>query len=165
MPNKKLLKKIWLSIVIGICSFAVIPNHIYADDTESITDFNIMPKLEDKEIEDVNKEVESIGQNGWHVWEKYNDVAPTFTTSQQVASWIMNRDTIMNYLVFIVQFLSQLGMAVWLIFIMYAGYKYMTNVFKGKTWKQPLINTILWIVIIIFSYAIMKILTSFVWLS
>ena len=107
MLNKKLLKKIWLSIVIAICSFAVIPNHIYADNTESVTDFNIMPELKEDEIKDVNEKVETIGQAGWHVWETYNDVAddPNFTTNKAVASWIMNRDTIMNYLVFIVQFL------------------------------------------------------------
>ena len=130
--------------------------------------FNIMPKLEEDEVGDVNQKIEEIWEVWWNVWNKYNEIASSegFTTSKQVASWIMNRDTIMNYLVFIVQFMSQLWLFVGVGFIMYAWYKYMLSVFNG--WKLPtetVKNAIIWVVIVIFSYAIMKTLTSFIWIS
>jgi hypothetical protein len=72
----------------------------------------------------------------------------------------------MNYMVHIIQFLSQLGLVVWTIFIMYAGYKYIISVLNSqKTPSSTIKNAIIWILIIIFSYAIMRILTSFIWLT
>jgi hypothetical protein len=83
----------------------------------------------------------------------------------QLASGIMNRDTIMKYLEFIVKFLSQLWMAVWVIFIMFAWYKYMVSIFNWqKTWAGTIKNAIIWVIIVIFSYAILKTLTSLVWI-
>lgn len=130
--------------------------------------FDIMPKLTPEEITDVNTKIEEIWNAPWEVRKKYNETANSswFTTQKQIASWIMNRDTIMNYLVFIVKFLSQLWLLVWAWFIIYAWYKYMTSVFNWwKTGGSTLKNAVIWIVIVIFSYAIMRILTSIIWLT
>jgi hypothetical protein len=86
--------------------------------------------------------------------------------SERRAGWILEIDDIMNYMVHIVQFLSQLGLVIWTIFIMYAGYKYMLSAFgKGGVSSKIIVNAIVWVLIIIFSYAIMRILTSVIWLT
>ena len=128
--------------------------------------FNILPELTEWEITGVNEKITEIWQEWWKVWEKYNKVASGMTTSEQVASWIMNWDTIMNYLVFVVQFLSQLWITVGVVFIMYAWYKYMLSVFDGKGLPTSTVkNAIIWVALVIFSYAIFKILTSLIGIS
>ena len=161
---------IW-TIITSIFTMALMffPTATIADSNElDVNWFDIMPKLTPEEMTDVNKEIQKIWEAPGRVREKYNETANStwFTTQKQLASWIMNRDTIMNYIVFIVKFLSQLGLLVWAWFIMYAWYKYMLSVFSW--WKTPgstLKNAIIWVVIVIFSYAIMRILTSIIWLS
>jgi hypothetical protein len=167
--KKHILKKIWIMALIGLFTFLILPYKAnWAGDDIDVNWFDIIPELKQDEISDVNEKIETIWSEWWKVREKYNETAssPGFTTSKQVASWIMNWDTIMNYLVFIVQFLSQLGLVVWAGFIIYAGYKYMASSFSwGKVPSSTVTNAIIWILIVIFSYAIMKILTSFIWLS
>lgn len=163
---KKALKR--FIIITALSAFCIISysNITNAASNLKVKWFNIMPEISAKDTARLNAEITDIGSVGWHVWENYNDAAGRIPTDSQVASWIMNRDTIMNYLVFIVQFLSQLGLVVWAAFIMYAGYKYIVSLFEW--WKVPsatVKNAIIWILIVIFSYAIMKILTSFIWLS
>jgi hypothetical protein len=128
--------------------------------------FEIMPKLKPEEISEINTAIKEIWSEGWKVWENYNKNASGLTTAKQITSWIMTRNTIMNYLVFVVKFLSQLWLVVWAWFIMYAWYKYMLSVFNW--WKTPsstLKNAIIWVIIVIFSYAIMKVFTSIIWLT
>lgn len=130
--------------------------------------FEIMPKLDEEETTAVNTAIQEIWSSWWHVWEIYNATANStgFTTSEQLASWIMNRDTIMNYIVFVVRFLGQLWLLVWAGFIMFAWYKYMLSVFNwNKAPSSTLKNAIIGVLIVIFSYAIMKILTSIIWLT
>lgn len=167
--KRKIIKKIWILIALGIFSFFILPNITNAGDDEiPIDGFNIIPELESWEVEEIWRNVEEIWKNPWKVWDKYNEIAASddFTTSQQLSSWIMNRDTILNYLTFIIKFLSQLWLLVWTIFIMIAWYKYVVSLFNW--WKVPsesVKNAIIWIIIVIFSYAIMRILTSFVGLN
>ena len=167
--KRKTLKKIWIMAIFGLFSLTSF-YHVNADQ-QTVNDlevdwFNIMPELTEGEISDIDKKIEIIWSEWWYVWDHYNDEATRLTTSQQVASWIMNWDTIMNYLVFIVQFLSQLGLVVWAVFIMIAWYKYAVSLFQW--WKTPsstVKNAIIGILIVIFSFAIMRTLTSFIWLT
>ena len=164
--NKKNLKKIW--IIISLFCLILFPSKFsMADDDLDVDWCNIMPQLSDEEIWEVNEAIKDI----WTTWKKvrdtYNQKASDLSTSQQIASWIMNWDTIMNYLVFIVQFLSQLWLLVWALFIIYAWYKYMTNVllWSKAVPATAIKNAIIWVIIVIFSYAIMRVLTSFIWLT
>ena len=128
--------------------------------------FEIMPKLDEEETTAVNTAIQEIWSKGWEVWKKYNEEAGKMSTKKQIASWIMNRDTIMNYIVFVVRFLGQLWLLVWAGFIMFAWYKYMLSVFNwNKAPSSTLKNAIIGVLIVIFSYAIMKILTSIIWLT
>lgn len=133
---------------------------------QSIDGIQIIPELEGDELTKVQQATQRIWQTWWNVMDTYNAEAEKLTTEQQLASWIMNRDTIVNYLVYVIKFLSQIWLVVWVVFIMYAWYRYMISVFNG--WKTPsttIKNAIIWVIIVIFSYAIMKTLTSLVWLS
>jgi len=162
MRNKK-SKAIWIILLLGL--FFLPNNNLYASDLE-VDWFNIIPELTWWQIDKIDKAIEEIWATWWNVWKKYNENADKLSTSEQIGSGIMNRNTIMNYLVFIVQFLSQLWLVVWAIFIMYAWYKYMTSIFAG--WKTPsstVKNAIIGVIIVIFSYAIMRVLTSFIWLT
>ena len=170
MNKKNLLKnitKIWIIISSIIFNIIAIPHNIHAQNNDLKVDwFNIMPELTEKEINSGNNAIEAIWKTWWKVWYEFNKAAEELTTQQQIATWIMNWNTIMNYLVFIVQFLSQLWLVVWFGFIMYAWYKYMLSVFSW--WKTPssaIKNAIIWIIIVIFSYAIMKTLTSIIGIS
>jgi hypothetical protein len=163
---KKILS-IWIILILSI-TLIPIPSFTNADSSEMDVEwFEIMPKLEPEEITEVNEAIEAVWSKGWEVRKTYNDRANELKTpSKQLASWIMNRDTILNYLVFVVKFLGQLWLLVWACFIMYAWYKYMVSVFTwGKSPNSTLKNAIIWVIIVVFSYAIMKIFTSIIWLT
>lgn len=164
---KKFIKKFWVVSVIFSFSILLLPTQIsIAENDLSVDGFNIMPELDEDEIATANQQIKDVWADWWQVWKNYNKIASENSTSLQLATWIMNRDTILNYIVFVIQFLSQLWLLVWVIFIMYAWYKYMVSVFES--WKTPsstIKNAIIWVLIIIFSYAIMRILTSIIWLT
>jgi hypothetical protein len=164
--KKFLSKNMRIILLISIFSIVLIPNNLYANDDLEVDGFNIMPELDDNELWKINDQIKTIWSEAWHVMDHYNEEASNMKTSEQLASWVMNRDTIMNYLIFFVQFLSQIWLVVWTVFIMYAGYKYMLSAFgKGGVSSKIIVNAIIWVLIIIFSYAIMRILTSFIWLT
>ena len=85
------------------------------------------------------------------------------SVGDQIASGIMTRDTLLDYIVYLVRFLSQIGILIGVIMIIYAGYLYASSIFnqsnmsKGKT---ALTNAIIGVLVVVFSYAIMKLLTS-----
>ena len=176
---KTLIKKIWLISIISAFMF-LFTTSVQAqeavnsstsssqNDVPQVDWFNILPELEDEEISDIQNKTKEIGSSWWNVWKKYNETASAsgFSTEKQIQSWIMNRWTLTNYITFVIKFISQLWIAIWALFIMYAWYKYMTSVFQwGKAPTSTITNAIIGIIIVIFSFAIMKTLTSIVWLS
>lgn len=162
----KILKSLWIVILFAMIAI-ITPYAVIAQDTMEVDWFSIMPKLTDEKIEELDKKIEDIWHTWWNVWSEYTKAAASgMSVQEQVASWIMNRDTIMNYLVFLVKFLSQLWITVGVIFIMYAWYIYMLRIFSGKgNPKTAIKNAIIWVIIVIFSYAILKFLTSLIGLS
>ncbi len=163
---KNIIKSIIKTFFICL-SITILPITTLANDSDlQVEWFEIIPKLTEDEIETVEKAITDIWDTGNEVWDTYNQKASELKTSQQIASWIMNRDTIMNYLIFIVQFLSQLWLVVGVGFIMFAWYKYIISVFNWlKTPTSTIKNAIIWVIVVIFSFAIMSILTSIIWLT
>ena len=168
---KKSFIKLWLIGLLSTFLFIWYSNQIvFAEDNNDlkVEGLNILPKIEDDDLSDINDRIKKVWSTWWHVWDNYNKQATDegMTTTKQIMTWIMTRDTIMNYLVFIIKFLSQAWITVWALFIMYAWYQYMTSVFSDNRPDSKMIkNAIIWILIVIFSYAIMKALTSIAGLS
>ena len=163
--KKNILKELIILVISASFLYLSIPTNAQNDIPE-VDWFQIIKELDNDEMTEVQTAVNNIWKTWWHTMDTYRREAEHLTPEQQLASWIMNRDTIINYLKYVVKFLSQLWLVVWVVFIMYAWYKYMVSVFTW--WKTPsstIKNAIIWVIIVIFSYAIMRILTSLVWLS
>jgi len=160
---KSILRKIWLFwlLCIWLYSFSF-TNAAWDDEIEWYT---ILPEIKEKNLSELNTKINDIWTSWGHVMENYRKVAEESTVEEQLATGIMNRDTLINYLVYIVKFLSQLWLAVWAVFIIIAWYKYMISVFNWwKADSNTVKNAIIWVIIVIFSYAIMKFFTSiFLW--
>ena len=165
---KKIISKwVWLFTLWVFWGVILFPTGINAEDMD-VDWFNIMPKLKAGEVSELNQAITEIWSKWWEVWKTYNQKAQAMDTDtkKQIASWIMSWNTILNYLVLVVKFLSQLWLFVWAVFIMIAWYKYMVSVFNwGKLPTETVKNAIIWVIIVIFSFAIMKTLTSFIGLS
>lgn len=163
--RKNVFKRLFMTGLVGI--FFTFSTVFAAGNNDLEVDWlNIIPKLDETELDDANELILQVWLSGGHVQETYATIASQIDTSEQIATWIMNRDTIINYLVFVVQFLSQLWMTVGAVFIIYAWYQYMLAVFNGwKATSSMLKNAIIGVVIVIFSYAILKTLTSLIWIS
>ena len=128
--------------------------------------FNITKGLTDNETSKVNRRIKIISWDPWNVSSNIHKAHEDLNLFERLASWILEIEDIMDYLVLVVKFLSQLWLIVWMIFIMYAWYQYIISVFNW--WKAPsntVKNAIIWVIIVIFSYAIMRFLTSIIWLT
>ncbi len=153
------MKKIILSIVAWfflLSTISLITPTTFADD------FEIIPKATDSVWKDVN----NISEWG-KVRDNYDEQAQKYEKSWKLweafASWVFTRSLILDYLVYLVRFLSQIGLFIWAIMIIYAWYIYASSIFTGsETWwgKKAITNAILWVLVIAFSYAIMKLITS-----
>lgn len=165
MKHLKKLLHLLPAISILIICFSINTNTFAAWDDIDV-DYYIIPKISEKSKIKIQSGTQEIWKSWWKVMEKYKEIANSLTAEEQLNSWIMTRDTIMNYLVFVIKFLGQIWLVIWVWFIMYAGYKYMINVFGWNTADKTMIsNAIIWVIIIIFSYAIMRFFLAIVWLS
>ena len=151
----RFIRKIWLPIF--LLTFSL---YTQADS------FNITRELTDNEITKVNRRIKIISWDPWNVSSNIHKAHEDLNLFERLASWILEIEDIMDYLVLIVKFLSQLWLIIWMVFIMYAWYQYIISVFNW--WKVPsntVKNAIIWVIIVIFSYAIMRFLTSIIWLT
>ncbi len=101
----------------------------------------------------------------WTVRDRYNNKASWYDSKWDLwasfSTWIFSWDTIIEYIVYIIKFISQLWLVVWVVMIIYAWYKYATAVFSGKTPSSDIIkDAIMWVLVVIFAYAIIKALTA-----
>ena len=129
---------------------------------ENDVKFEIIPKVDPTDLQNVNT---TILDSNDDIRDIYNQQADTLGaqeggTALQVASGVMNRDTIINYAIMVLRFLSQLGLLIWWLMIVYTGWKYIMAVITGDSApsSELIKNAILGILVIIFSYAILRIL-------
>lgn len=106
--------------------------------------------------------IKEVGKVGGLVNDTYTLKAEELDLGAQIKTGIMNRDTLINYLIYVVKYLSQLGMFIGAVMIIYAGYQYATQIFGGKEnkAKDAIKYSLIGIFVITFSYAIMKFFTS-----
>jgi len=145
---KKLLLVFFLSVFIFFwCSFG-------ADDS-----WTLIPKTE----QDIASQSKEVWSRAWKVWENYNTLSQNTDVWASFSTWIFSWDTIFYFLKHIAKVLSEIWLVVWAAMIIYAWYKYASGVFTwdaSKWWKDAIKWAIYWLLIVIFSYAIMKILLS-----
>lgn len=108
-------------------------------------------------------------QNQWgDLWDQYDDrayndaqLAGEQNLANQIRTGVMTWDTLIFYLVYLLQLLSQVGMLVGVLMIIFVGYQYASYSFTGAEPNPGYINNaIIGIVVIIFSYAILNILQN-----
>lgn len=151
----------WFLLFAFILFFAPIQSN--AMDTN---DFHIIPKADDEKGSSSTEIIENVGDVSEKktVIDNYNTEYKKIKGDiwKQMKTWVMGWDTILDYIVYLVRFLSQIGLLIWGMMIIYAGYLYGSNIFTGKAGdgKKAIKNAIIGILVIIFSYAIMKTLTS-----
>jgi len=98
------------------------------------------------------------------VRDRYNEKANDKNMSlwDKLAAWTLNRDDLLDYVVYLVKFLSWAGLLIWAVMIIYAGYMYATDImwWDASKWKSAIKYAISGVVVVAFSFALIKILTS-----
>lgn len=132
-------------------------------------DFSIIPGATNQNIWQI---VNEVWASWWKVMENYKDQAygkkdpitwqrpwkSDLSLWDQLASWIMTRDTLLDYVTYIVRFLLQLWLLVGAVVMIYLWYKKITEFWDFKPmWLK---YVIVWIAILAFAYAIIKLLVS-----
>lgn len=165
--------KQFLLISIGVisCTFICATDFATAQSVQVPNDYVIIPAPSATEKQTVIQDVSALKQVHNQTdasltgsfRDQYNQIAEkrSWNLGVQLASGIVNRNTILDYVVYLVRFLSQIALLIGALMIIYAGYNYATTVFTGKAAsKEPIVNAIIGILVVIFSYAIIRILTS-----
>ena len=164
---KKVILFLFLTVMMSSQTFFA-GNYVYATgETASSSSwwwtFEIIPESEVSDSK-VWEAVEKVWKAQNWVWKEYNSQASELPLWWQFASWIMNWDTILNYAVYLVKFLFQLWLFVGAVMIVYAWYLYtlwaFTSEGKANEGKTAIKLAIIGTLVVLFSYAIMKILTS-----
>lgn len=131
-------------------------------DEDPATNFTIIPQSSNQAT--VTQQVESLGSTdaAGNFWNKYRAAADNNAdVGDQLASGILNRDTLLNYTVYLVRFMAQFALFVGALMVIYSGYTYAMSSFAGtKPTTDPIRNALKGILIITFSYALIRILTS-----
>ncbi len=153
----------WISVFWLLSSIASIGiSTIYAQNTSN--QFFIIPA----ETTGVQTSIDSITQGTeGTVRDRYNTQADVLSNElwSQFASGIMTRDTLIQYVIYLVRFLSQLALVIGAVMIVYAWYIYATGIFTSSgdgaaAGNKAIRYAIQGIVIVASAYAFMRILTS-----
>lgn len=124
------------------------------------SNIEIAPKVDQSKLWEINSKIQDPNDSR-HVRDIYDDQASGLNTAEQIASGVMTWNTILDYGVLLLKFLSQAGMLVWALMFIWTWYQYIMSVitWDWAPWNKNIKQAIYGILIIIFSYAIMRILT------
>lgn len=144
-------------LLFGVLSFSLLPvaTAWNADDS-----FVLIPEADDDgRVEDVKDlQVLKPDKDFWTDYNKYWDwYAKDKNLGSQIASWVVTRDTILLLVTSIVKFVSNAALVVWSLMVIYAWYLYiMSAIAWDQTSKanEAIKDAVIWIVLVIFSYAI-----------
>lgn len=124
-------------------------------------DFHILPEV--KDTTEINKAIEIIWKTPGSVMDNYKAQANSdLTFAEKMAGGIMNRNTLLEYVAYLIRFLSQIGLVIGAAMIIYAGYQYAMNIFGGKEsdGNSAIKYAIIGVLVISFSYAIIRFFTA-----
>ncbi len=168
------MKRFFLSLIVWLVWFSFVWGVLGAWNDE--IEFELIPRATDtKNVKDNIKNLWEIGSSE-NFDLKYNEYAKRLWENggewsenikecawlgNQFMSGIMNRDTILCLAAQVVRFISNMALVVWAAMIIYAWYMYAMSVFGDDVWgvgkgNEAIKWAIVWIVIIIFSYAILN---------
>lgn len=117
-----------IGLLLCLASIITIAN-TYANNTEN--NFFIIPKSTNAAQE--SGYIHDIGSKAGNVTNRYREIAEMTgrKLGDQISSGIMSRDTLLQYIVYLVRFVSQVGILIGAVRIIYAGYIYATAIFNG----------------------------------
>ena len=94
--------------------------------------------------------------------QKYKQTASGLSMEAQLNSGIVNFEGIKKFLIHLVKILLDAGMVIGFLMIVYSGYIYASGVFTGNVTKgnNAIKNAVIGLLIVIFSYTIIRIITS-----
>lgn len=142
---KKLLKIFMFVALFSSCWVVLAQNN---------SDISIMPEWNN--VWDMVKSIWSWGK----VWENYrNEASKQHTLWEQLSSWVMTWDTILDYCAYLAKFLGEVALLVWALAIIYLWYqKIVGSIFTEK--PKGLTMVVIWILVITFAYVIIKLIWS-----
>jgi hypothetical protein len=122
--------------------------------------FQLIPEVGDKKIQDTYDTLVKKNNGNKHQFrDKYNQTATGLNVNEQLATWVMNWDTIIAYGSIVITFISNLGLVVGAWFIIYSGYQYAMSAFGTKEDNGKAIkNAFIGIAVIATSYGIFRLL-------
>ena len=157
--TKNLIKK--TTTVLASSAFFLLMGNLVSATPNNL---HIIPEssVESSQIRD---DILKVGnpEKGGTVIDRYNQKAEEITKSEDIwrsmQTWIMNWDTLINYVVYLMRFLSQLGLLIGGLMVLYAGYQYATTIFgygSPNNAKTAIKNAVIWVIVVVASYAIWK---------
>lgn len=142
------MKKI---LLMAMCIFTLLCSFTRAQQTN----VELLPQWDSSVAAEKVEKVSS----GWKVWDIYKDIVKNdnMSMADQIRSWIMGWDTILDYCAYLARFLGEVALLVWALAIIFLWYKRIT---KNVFWESPkgLTMVIIWLLVIIFAYVIIKII-------
>ena len=153
-------KYLWL-LIMSAC--ILISGASFAQNSPTPNNFFIIP--EQSSGWQVLDSVRQVGASWWNVWDNYNREADRLNGNlgDQFASGIMTRDTLIQYIIYLVRFVSQIALVIGAVMIIYAWYVYAISIFSGgdaAKGNTAIKYAIYGIIVVASSYAIMRILIS-----
>ena len=152
-------KFLLLAIVFTLSSLSLTTNA-----TQHTSNYlHIIPETEtDNDYDDKAASIVKLvwDDDGRSVNDRYNEQAKDILDDWDIwlafETGVMNWDILLSYVAYVIRFINQLWILIWSIMILYAGYQYATSIFwwNVSNWKTAIKNAIIWIIVIVFSYAI-----------
>ncbi len=152
-------KFLLLAIVFTLSSLSLIANA-----TPNTSNYlHIIPESEtDNAYDDKAASIVKLvwDDDGRSVNDRYNEQAKDILDDWDIwlafETGVMNWDILLSYVAYVIRFINQLWILIWSIMILYAGYQFATSIFwwNVSNWKTAIKNAIIWIIVIVFSYAI-----------
>lgn len=156
--------------------------HVNAADAAKENPFVLIPKAQNDEFaDDVDNLTDLKTKESKNFRESYNSTAEKYLNAQgnnksstrfwcdlwsMLASGIITRDTILCFLIRVVKFVANMALVVWAAMIIYAWYLYTITAITGSNVDETshandaIKNAAIGITIVIFSYAIQRIVTQ-----
>lgn len=153
--------------------------HVNATDASKENPFVLIPKAQTPwYAKDVDNLTDLKAKESKTFRKTYNDTADKYLNANvsssrlwcdlwsMLSSWIITRDTILCFLIRVVKFVANMALVVWAAMIIYAWYLYTITAITGSSVDETsqandaIKNAAIGITIVIFSYAIQRIVTQ-----